>query len=86
MDIRYIYTEFFPDPEKEHYLIDEKTESTLSFTADLSGDTLTFVGEGISGRFEFCAEAVWLCVEKSTDERFAVGNHCLDTEDSYIIE
>ena len=76
VSIKYKFTYSYPDPDREDYLLDETTESTLNVTAHRQNDVLVFDENGIKGRIEFGHNYLWLIIDKSSDERFPVGNHC----------
>jgi len=88
MDVhfQYTYTFFYPDPNQEHYLLDDSTESFLNVTARMENGNFVFDENGIKGRLEFYRGNLWLIIEESTDERFFVGSHCFEeySPDKYI--
>lgn len=73
---RYAFTFFYPDPERENYLLDDTTESSLNITAHNKDGEFVFDENGVKGRMEFGSHTLWLIIEESTDERFPVGFHC----------
>ena len=85
VNIKYALTVSYPDPENENRLLDETTESFLEFTADTENGILTFNENGIKGKIEISGEYMWLVIEESADERFAVGNHCFQPVSSQVI-
>ena len=42
MSIQYAFTFFYPAPDRDNYLLDDTTESTLSFTVCKEGDRFVF--------------------------------------------
>jgi len=82
--IKYEYIEYYPDPDREHYMLDETTESYLDFTAHAEDGLFVFDENGIKGRLEFGYEHVWLIIEESADSRFPVGHQCYDISKVYI--
>jgi hypothetical protein len=58
--------------------LEEITESFLTVTATEKDGVFVFDEGGIKGRFEFGYEHIWLVIEESDDERFAVGFHCYE--------
>ncbi len=85
MDIKYTLDISHPDPDSGIYSWDEKQESFLDITADMENGILTFNENGIKGKIESSGECMWLIVEESTDERFAVGHHCFKPLSSQVI-
>ncbi len=78
----------YPDPNRDHYLLDDTTESALRITARKENGILVFAESGEKGRIEFGHECLWIIIKESTDERFTVGNHCYEGYSSgeYISE
>lgn len=76
VNVRYVYTFLYPDPDRDNYLLDDTTESTLKLTASLRDGVWVFDGEGIEGHLEFGQEHLWIIIEESTDERFPAGAYC----------
>lgn len=85
MSIKYAFTFFYPDPDRDNYLLDDTTESTLSFTVRKEGDRFVFDENGMQGTVEFGRENLWILIEESTDDRFPVGNYCYKQHDSESI-
>lgn len=75
---RYEFVSLYPDPNNEHRLLDDTTESTLDVTGKIENGVLTFEQDGVKGRIEFGRKYMWLVIEQSIDERFATGHHCLE--------
>ena len=73
---RYEFISYYPDPDRENYVLDDVTETFLDVTARAENGAFVFDEGGIRGRIEFGNKYIWLIIEKSTDERFAVGHHC----------
>ena len=82
--IKYEYIEYYPDPERDHYMLDETTVSYLDFTANFEDGLWIFDENGIKGRLEFGYKHVWLVIEESADSRFPVGHQCYDISKTYI--
>lgn len=84
--IDYVFTFCYPDPEKDHYLLDDTTESSLTLTAEVTNGIFAFEENGVKGTFEFYHSQVWMVIEESTDERFPVGYHCYEvySPDDYL--
>lgn len=80
LSLKYVFTFSYPDPNKDGYLLDESTESTLKISARLENGVLVFEQHGIKGKLEFGQDILWLIIEESTDQRFAVGNHCFEQD------
>lgn len=76
MNIKYVFTFSYPAPDQDHYLLDDTTESTLKFTVRKENGIFLFDGNGIQGKIEFGQKALWIVIEKSSDERFPVGYYC----------
>ena len=75
MNVRYVFTFSYPDPNRDNYLLDDTTESSLKLTARKADGAFTFDDQGLKGRLEFGREYLWLVIEENTDERFPVGHH-----------
>ncbi len=71
----YAFSFCYEDPERENYMLDETTESTLELTATLENGALVFNEKGVKGRIEFGRDYLWVIFEESSDPRFFVGNH-----------
>jgi len=78
VNLKYVFTFSYPDPEKENYLLNDSTESYLKLTATQTDGIWRFEGDGIKGRFEFGTHYLWMIMEESSDERFPVGAHVFD--------
>lgn len=78
MNLKYVYTFYYPDPDRDHYLLDDSTESTLMFTLHKENGIFVFDENGMQGSVRFGQEYLWILVEKSSDERFPVGNYCYE--------
>ena len=76
VNFKYTFTYYYPDPDRENYMKEDMTESSLEVTGDMENGVLHFEGSGLMGRIEFFPGYTWLIVEESTDERFPVGYHC----------
>ena len=76
VNIQYKFTFMYPDPDRDHYLLSDVTESSLTLTAHAENGVFVFDESGVKGRIEFYNDCVWLIFEHSTDSRFAVGFHC----------
>jgi len=86
VNFKYEFTFMYPDPEKEHYLASDTTESFLKVTASAENGAFIFEGDGVKGRLEFGQTYLWIVIEESTDQRFPVGFHCYEEPDGTIIE
>ncbi len=86
ISLKYVFTFSYPDPDRDHYLLDDSTESTLKITACNENGVLVFEENGIKGRCELGDKYMWLVIDESTDQRFPVGNHCYEkyTPDNLI--
>ena len=71
----YAFSFCYPDPDRDNYLLNDTTESTLELTATPENGALVFDEKGVKGRIEFGHEYLWVIFEESTDPRFFVGNH-----------
>ena len=78
LNIKYTFSYHYPDPNRDNYLTSDKTDSFLSITARKENGVFVFDEAGIKGRLEFGNTYLWLIIEESTDERFAVGHHCYE--------
>ena len=80
MDVHaeYAYTVFYPDPDRDHYLLEDTTKSNLDFTARLEDGVFVFEAGGVKGHLEFGHKYLWLVIEESSDQRFQVGYHCCE--------
>ena len=76
MNIKHSFTYYYPDPNRENYLLDETVEETLNFTVRIENGVYLFEGNGIKGRLELGQKYLWLIIEESSDDRFVVGHHC----------
>ena len=76
VNFKYAFTYYYPDPDRENYLLGDTVESSLKVTARAENGTFKFNQNGIKGRFEFGHSYMWLIIEESSDERFHVGYHC----------
>lgn len=74
--VQYVFSWFYPDPEREHYMLEDKTETTATFTVRKENGVFYLTGDGVRGRLELLCEHLWLIIEESTDDRFPVGAHC----------
>lgn len=78
ISLKYVFTFSYPDPDRDDYLLDDSTESTLEIIAHNESGVLVFEGNGIKGKIEFGNKCLWLVIDESTDSRFCVGNHCYE--------
>lgn len=85
MNVKYNFIFSYPDPDREHYLLDDVTEATLNFTVRKEDGEFVFDENGVKGRVELGYRYVWIIIEQSTDERFVVGNHCYSSSSSESI-
>lgn len=76
ISLKYVFTFSYPDPERDHYLLDDSTESVLKITARNENGVLVFEENGVKGKIEFGHKYIWLVIDESEDQRFPVGNHC----------
>ena len=76
VNFKYTFIYYYPDPDRENYMKEDATESSLEVTGDMENGVLRFEGNGVTGRIEFLPGYTWLIIEESTDERFPVGYHC----------
>lgn len=84
VNVKYEFTYSYPDPEREHYMLNETTESFLEFTAFAENGVFVFEGQDLKGSLEFQKDCLWLIIEESADARFAVGNHCFTWQNPFI--
>ena len=82
MNFKYCFTFYYPDPDQDHYMLDETTESNLRFTLRETNGTFVFDENGVKGKIELGEDFLWLIIEESTDERFYVGHHCYEISDT----
>ncbi len=75
---KYCFTFFYPDPDRDHSLLDDTTESNLTLTLREANGTLVFDGSGVKGKVELFDDCLWVVIEESTDDRFYVGHHCYE--------
>ncbi len=85
----YKLTTFYPDPDRENYMLSETTESALSITVHNENGVFVFNDNGVKGKIEFGDAYLWIVFEESADSRFHEGHHCYeeytpDTENEYI--
>ena len=78
INFKYRFTFCYPDPNRDHYLLDDTIESNLKLTLREANGTLVFDGNGIKGKVELFEERLWVIIEESNDERFYVGHHCYE--------
>ena len=78
ISLKYVFTFSYPDPDRENYLLDYSTKSTLKVTACIENGVLVFEENGIKGSVEFGYEHLWLIIDESSDRCFSVGNHCYE--------
>ena len=76
VNFRYAFTFYYPDPNKDNFLLDDTTETFLRVTARAENGVFAFDENGVKGRIEFGQKHLWIIIEESTDERFPVGYHC----------
>jgi len=76
MSVKYAFTFSYPDPDRDHHLLNDTTESTLNFTVRRDNGVFLFEENGIQGKIEFGQKYLWIIIEESSDERFPVGNYC----------
>ena len=82
VNFKYRFTFYYPDPDRDHYMLDETTESNLKLTLRETNGTLVFDENGIKGKIELFEDWLWVIIEESTDERFCVGHHCYELSDT----
>ena len=78
VNFKHRYTFYYPDPDRDHYMLDETVESNLSVAFREEKGALIFEGNGVKGKIELGEEFLWVIIEESTDERFSVGHHCYE--------
>jgi len=76
MSVKYTFIFSYPDPNRDHYLLDDTTESILRFTVRKEDNCIVFDENGVKGRIEFGQKYLWIIIEESSEERFPVGNCC----------
>lgn len=76
VNFKYAFTYYYPDPNKDNYLLDDTTETFLKVTARAQDGAYLFDENGVKGRMEFGGKYFWIIIEESTDERFPVGAQC----------
>ncbi len=76
VNFKYAFTFLYPDPNRDQYLLDDTTESSLKITAREENGVFVFDESGVKGRFEFGSKYLWIIIEESNDQRFPVGYHC----------
>ena len=76
--VKYKFTFSYPDPNNDHSLLDEATESTLKINARNEGGVLVFEENGIKGKLEFGHDCLWFIIDESTDQRLPIGHHCYE--------
>ncbi len=76
MSVKYAFTFSYPDPNRDHYYLDDTTESALSFTLLKKDGDYVFDENGMKGRVEFGQKYLWITIEESLDERFPAGCYC----------
>ena len=84
--LKYEFTYYYPDPDRENYLLDNTTESTVEINARKENGVLVFDENTLKGKIEFGHNYLWIIIDESTDERFPVGNHCYEqySPDEYV--
>ncbi|MBR2721325.1 MAG: hypothetical protein IKB75_00935 [Clostridia bacterium] len=75
MSLKYVFTFSYPDPDRDHYLLDDSTESILKITVRNENGMFVFDENGIKGKIEFGHKYMWFVIDESTDPRFPIGNH-----------
>ena len=73
--VQYSYTVYYPDPDRDYYLLEDTAYSDLDLTARMEDGVCVFEADGVKGRLEFGHRSLWLVVEESADQRFQVGYH-----------
>lgn len=76
ISIKYVFTYYYPDPDRDNYMLSDSTESSLKITALNENGILVFEENGIKGKIEVGTKCLWLVIDESTDQRFPAGNHC----------
>ncbi len=82
VNVRYKFTYFYPDPDRDNYLLPDTTESFLTLSLHKENGSFAFDENGVKGRLEFGQRRLWLIIEESTDERFPAGHHCYEQHTS----
>ena len=78
VNFKHLYTFYYPDPERDHYMLDDTTESHLKAAFREENGVLVFEGDGVKGKIELGERCLWVIIEESTDERFYVGHHAYE--------
>ena len=78
LSLRYVFTFYYPDPDRDHFLLEDSTESTFKITAHKENGVFVFDENGIKGKLEFGQKCLWLVIDESTDRSFSVGHHCYE--------
>lgn len=78
ISLKYVFTFSYPDPDRDHYLLDDSTESFLKITAHNENGVFIFEENGIKGKVEFGQKCLWLVIDESIDQRFPIGHHCCE--------
>lgn len=78
ISLKYVFTFSYPDPDRDDYLLDDSTESSLKITARNENGMLVFEENGIKGKIEFGYKYMWFVIDESTDQCFPIGNHCYE--------
>ena len=78
ISLKYVFIYSYPAPDRDHYLLDDSTESILTMTVRNENGIFAFDENGIKGQVEFGQKYMWLVIDESTDQRFPVGNHCYE--------
>jgi hypothetical protein len=78
VNFKYAFTYYYPDPNKDNYMLDDTTETFLKVTARAKDGAYLFDENGVKGRMEFGSKYLWIIIEESTDERFPVGAQCYE--------
>ncbi len=81
VNFKYSFTFYYPDPDRENWLLDDTTESSLSITAHAANGVFAFNESGVKGRLEFGQNYLWIIIEESVDQRFPTGFHCYEIYD-----
>ena len=85
MSVKYAFTFMYPDPNRDDYLLEDTTESTLRFSVRKENGRLVFDENGMRGTIEFGQDYLWIIIEESSDERFPAGNYCYSQYSSQSI-
>lgn len=78
VNFKHCYTFHYPDPDRDHYMLDDTTESHLKAAFREENGVLVFEGDGVKGKIELGERCLWVIIEESTDERFYVGHHAYE--------